>query len=79
MMPGPRFPLAVSSASRDYLRDKGSWGVNGFTEIGRMIKRPGYSLHTSGSSPGQGIFNYSGSVVRVNNDVLWVGGSSWAL
>ena len=75
----PRQSLSVPFETRDALRVKDGWAANVFQDKERAVKRPGFSLTTAGAAPGQGIFNWTGSVVRVHNDVLKVGASSYTL
>ena len=78
-----RLPLSSGSTSRDSSRLKGAWGVNVFAEQGGegalQVKRPGIGSIVAGTSPGQGLFNYTGSTVSVQNDVLHVGAGTFAL
>jgi hypothetical protein len=74
-----RIAAAVVAASRDSSRARGPWAVNTYVDQGRLRKRFGTALDTSGSSPGQGVLIYGTTKVRVCNDTLYVGGSSFAL
>jgi len=74
-----RQPLQVLSSSRDSNRTKGPWAINCFPDENKIMKRPGFSLNASGTTPGQGLFNYTTSIVSVQNDVLKVGASSFPL
>ena len=49
-------------------------GVNVFHDSGRIRKRFGLTLDTSGASPGQGLLIYGTSKVSIRNDTLYVGG-----
>jgi len=74
-----RLSLVTANTSRDGTRLKGSWGVNVFQDSGRIRKRFGIVLDTSGASPGQGLLIYGTSKVSIRNDTLYVGGTSFAL
>lgn len=74
-----RLSLIIANSSRDSTRLKGSWGVNVFQDSGRIRKRFGLVLDTSGSSPGQGLLIYGTSKVSIRNDILYVGGTSFSL
>lgn len=74
-----RIPAAVKSASRDSTRVRGPWSINTYVDQGKLRKRFGTTLDTSGSSPGQGVLIYGTTKVRICNDTLYVGGSSFAL
>lgn len=74
-----RLSLVTDNTSRDGTRAKGSWGVNVFHDSGRIRKRFGLTLDTSGASPGQGLLIYGTSKVSIRNDTLYVGGTSFAL
>lgn len=74
-----RLSLITANTSRDSTRLKGSWGINVFQDSGRIRKRFGLVLDTSGSSPGQGLLIYGTSKVSIRNDILYVGGTSFSL
>lgn len=74
-----RQSLQVLSQTRDYSRLKGPWAVNTFADGKRMMKRPGNSLNYDGASPGQGLFNWTAQLVSVQNDILRVGVTIYAL
>ena len=74
-----RQPLAFSSESRDALRQKDSWAVNVYGDGQRARKRPGFGTKVSGTTPGQGLFNWTAQTVSIQNDVLHVGAGTYAL
>ena len=74
-----RSPLAFSSESRDALRQRDSWAVNVYVDGQRARKRPGFGTKVSGTTPGQGLFNWTGSIVSIQNDILHVGAGTYSL
>ena len=74
-----RSPLLVPNNSRDQTRVKGSWAVNIYGSGQRARKRPGFGGLVAGTTPGQGLFNWTGSIVSVQNDVLHVGAVTYTL
>ena len=74
-----RLSLSIDNTSRDGTRAKGSWGVNIFQDSGRIRKRFGVVLDIPGVTPGQGIFIYGTSKVSIQNDVLYIGHTSFVL
>lgn len=74
-----RLSLVTENTSRDGVRSKGSWGVNVFHDSGRIRKRFGLTLDTSGVAPGQGLLIYGTSKVSIRNDTLYVGLTSFVL
>lgn len=74
-----RLSLVTDNTSRDSTRVKGSWGINVFHDSGRVRKRFGLLLDTSGESPGQGVLIYGTANVRISNDTLYIGLTSFAL
>jgi len=53
--------------------------VNVYGDGQRARKRPGFGTKVSGTTPGQGLFNWTGSIVSIQNDVLHVGAGTYAL
>ena len=74
-----RHALPEGTTSRDASKTKGGWGTNFFNELPRSVKRPGFTLNSTRTGPGQGLFNYSASLVSVSNDSLKVGAATFAL
>lgn len=78
-----REPLVVTNETRNDGRDTDSWGTNCLVEAVYekvyAVKRFGLSAPTAGASPGQGLFSWNSSIVKVQNDVLKVGASSYTL
>ena len=74
-----RQSLLVTNTSRDQTRAKGCWYVNVYSDGQRARKRPGFGSKVSGTTPGQGLFNWTGSIVSIQNDVLHVGAGTYAL
>lgn len=74
-----RVSLALQNLSRNSSRTKDAWGVNVLIDNGKLYKRTGMTLDTSGTSPGQGLFVYGTSKVSIRNDILYVDASSFSL
>lgn len=74
-----RVSLALPNLSRNSSRTRDAWGVNVFIDNGKLYKRTGMILDTSGTFPGQGLFVYGTSKVSIRNDVLYVDASSFSL
>ena len=74
-----RQTLQVLSASRDSNRTKGPWGVNCFLDGNKVMKRPALGTAVAGTTPGQGMHNWDGNTVSIQNDILHVAASTYAL
>jgi len=74
-----RVPLASANTTRNSTRTRGQWAVNIFVDGSKAKKRFGLVDHTTGASPGQGLFIYGTTAVSIRNDTLYVGGTSFAL
>lgn len=81
-----RIPLPSPNDCRDYLRTKDAWGTNCFLDREEddgdweVVKRPGQVLTSTGTSPGQGVFNSSNIPYKIVNDTFGGlgGGGSWS-